>query len=47
MRVDAVIRPPRLFFTEPGLSNPADFAHVRPELSFDPPRQEDEAAARP
>ena len=56
MRLDATLRPPRLFFTEPGLAalrammtdrrlaNPAEFAHVRQELGIDPPRQ-DEAAA--
>jgi hypothetical protein len=48
MRLDVTIRPPRLFFTEPGfaalrvmmadrrLANPADFAHVRRELGIDP-----------
>jgi hypothetical protein len=56
MRVDVTIRPPRIFFTEPGLAalrvmmadrrlaNPADFAHVRRELGIDPSRQEDVAA---
>jgi hypothetical protein len=55
MRLDATIRPPRLFFTEPGLAalrtmmadrrlaNPAEFAHVRQELGIDPPRQGDAA----
>ena len=56
MRLDVTIRPPRLFFTEPGLAalrimmadrrlaNPADFAHVRQELGIDPPRQANVAA---
>jgi hypothetical protein len=56
MRLDTTIRPPRIFFTEPGLAalrgmmadrrlaNPVDFAHVRQELGVDPPRQEDVAA---
>ena len=56
MRLDATLRPPRIFFTEPGLAalrammadrrlaNPAQFAHVRQELGIDPPRQDDVAA---
>ena len=56
MRLDAALRPPSLFFTEPGLAalrammadrrlaNPAQFAHVRQELGIDPPRQDDAAA---
>jgi hypothetical protein len=55
MRLDVSIRPPRLFFTEPGLAalrammadrrlaNPADYAHVRRELGIDPLRQGDAA----
>jgi hypothetical protein len=49
MRLDAALRPPRLFFTEAGivalrammsdrrLANPEKFAHVRRELGIDPP----------
>jgi hypothetical protein len=56
MRLDATLRLPRLFFTEPGvavlrvmmanrrLANPADFAHVRQELGIDPLRQDGVAA---
>jgi hypothetical protein len=56
MRLDVTIRPPRLFFTEPGLAalrammadrrlaNPADFARVRLELGIDPPQQDGVAA---
>jgi 2-hydroxychromene-2-carboxylate isomerase len=56
MRLDAALRPPRIFFTEAGLAalrammadrrlaNPADFAHVRQELGIDPPRQDETAA---
>jgi hypothetical protein len=56
MRLDATLRPPRLFFTEPSLAalcammadrrlaNPADFGHVRQELGIDP-RQQDGVAA--
>jgi hypothetical protein len=56
MRLDVTLRPPRLFFTEPGLAalrtmmadrrlaNPMQFAHVRRELGIDPPRQDDVAA---
>ncbi len=47
MRLDAALRPPRMFFTEAGLAalrtmmadarlaNPAKFAHVRQELGID------------
>jgi len=47
MRLDATLRPPRLFFTEAGLAtlrtmmadarvaNPVKFAHVRQELGID------------
>lgn len=46
MRLDAVLRPPRMFFTESGLAalrimmgarlaDPAKFAHVRQELGID------------
>jgi hypothetical protein len=56
MRLDATIRPPRLFFTDVGLAalrvmmadrrlaNPADFAHLRQELGIDPPRHGKAAA---
>jgi len=56
IRLDVTIRPPRIFFTEPGLAalrvmmadrrlaNPAAFAHVRRELGIDPPRQDNAAA---
>ena len=48
VRLDASLRPPRLFFTEAGLAalrammadarlaNPVTFAHVRQELGIDP-----------
>jgi hypothetical protein len=57
MRLDVTLRPPRLFFTDPGLAalrammadrrlaNPAQFAHVRQELGIDPPRQDEVAAS--
>jgi hypothetical protein len=55
MRLDASQRPPRLFFTEHGLSalramrdrrlaDPVKFAHVRRELGIDP-APEDKATA--
>jgi hypothetical protein len=56
MRLDATLRPPRIFFTDPGLAalrammadrrlaNPAQFAHVRRELGIDPPQPDDGAA---
>jgi hypothetical protein len=52
MRLDATLRPPRIFFTEAGLAtlrammadrrlaNPSQFAHVRQELGIDPPQHE-------
>jgi hypothetical protein len=48
MRLDATVRPPRLFFTEAGMqalrrmiadrrfADPRKFAHIRRELGIDP-----------